>query len=291
MNKVIYLKAENKSVFLKYLEDGKICEYYKININSILFKILKKINAVYIILGDWKYKIKEYDCVILGENTYSPCISKYIKKKNPNCKTILYFWNIVSEYKIYQELFKDNNIDEFWTFDKNDAEKYNMKYNPQFYTNNVKLNKKNNKYDVLFLGRPKSRKEAILKLKNELIEKDLRVNFKIIEKEKDYIPYDNYLEILAKTKCILDYNQDGQIGLSLRPMEALFLEKKLITNNEDIKNYNFYNPNNIFILGEDNIEKIKDFIEKPYEKIEQKIIDYYDFKEWIKRFGVKENEF
>ena len=69
-------------------------------------------------------------------------------------------------------------------------------------------------------------------------------------------------------------------------MEALFLERKLITNNTDIKNYDFYNHDNIFILGEDNINEIKEFINKPYKKIDQDIIDYYDFDQWLNRFGV-----
>ena len=92
--------------------------------------------------------------------------------------------------------------------------------------------------------------------------------------------------MIAESKCILDYNQEGQVGLSLRPMEALFLERKLITNNTDIKNYDFYNHDNIFILGEDNINEIKEFINKPYKKIDQDIIDYYDFDQWLNRFGV-----
>lgn len=284
MKKVIYLKEENKSVFLKYIEKGKICKYYIFNTKNIIFKILKKINMLYVTLGDWKYNIEEYDYIILGENSYSPYISKYIKKKNPKCKIIMYFWNIIEEQKVYKNLFKDSNIDEFWTFDKNDADRYNMKYNSQFYTKNVKINKLIYKYDILFLGRTKSRKFNILKLEDELTKKGLKVKFKLIEKEKDYISYDDYLNILAKSKCILDYNQNGQVGLSLRPMEALFLQKKLITNNKDIKNYDFYNSNNIFILGEDNIEEIKDFIDRPYKKIDQKIIDYYDFEQWLKRF-------
>ena len=69
-------------------------------------------------------------------------------------------------------------------------------------------------------------------------------------------------------------------------MEALFLERKLITNKTDIKNYDFYNHDNIFILGEDNINEIKEFINKPYKKIDQDIIDYYDFDQWLNRFGV-----
>ena len=80
-------------------------------------------------------------------------------------------------------------------------------------------------------------------------------------------------------------------GLTLRTLEALFFKKKLITNNRDIVNLQFYNANNIFVLGIDKLENLKIFMDKPYENIEQKVIDYYDFNEWLKRFEVKNNEF
>ena len=216
---------------------------------------------------------------------YDENISKIIKKNNPQCKIIMYFWNFIDIHNEY--ILKDKNVDEFWTFDVKDANKYKLKYNPQFYTKEVILeNDDNEKTDVIFLGRMKDRKNEILKIETEIKKKGLITNFKIIENEKDFISYDEYLKNVSATKCILDYNQKGQTGLSLRPMEALFLEKKLITNNKDIKNYDFYNPNNIFILGEDNIENIKEFMDKPYEKVEQKIIDYYDFEQWLSRFEV-----
>lgn len=285
MDNILYLKAENKSVFLKYINSKKICGYYIIGTKNKLYKLLRKLNIINsMLLGKWKYNIKKYDYIILSENEYFPFIAKYIKRKNPKCKTILYFWNIVEEQELYKQVFNDKNIDEFWTFDKNDAKRYNMKYNPQFYTKKVKVDNKKNEYDILFLGRPKGRKKEIQKIEIKLQQKELKTNFKIIESEKDYIPYKDYLNMVSKSKCILDYNQEGQIGLSLRPMEALFLEKKLITNNKDIKNYDFYNSNNIFIIGEDNIENINEFINKPYTKINQDIINYYDFEQWLKRF-------
>lgn len=285
MDNIVYLKAENKSVFLKYINSKKICRYYVIGTKNKLYKLLRKLNIINsTLLGKWKYNIKKYDYIILSENEYFPFIAKYIKRKNPKCKTILYFWNIVEEQEIYKQVFNDKNIDEFWTFDKNDAKRYNMKYNPQFYTKKVKVDNRKNEYDILFLGRPKKRKKEIQEIEIKLKQNQLKTNFKTIESEKEYIPYNDYLDMVSKSKCILDYNQEGQVGLSLRPMEALFLEKKLITNNKDIKNYNFYNSNNIFIIGEDNIGNIKEFINKPYKKIDQEIIDYYDFEQWLKRF-------
>ena len=281
----MYIILKNKKdiyFFNKISKKYNIEELYFLNTDKLLFKLLKKIKIF--ILGKWKKEINKYDKFIIFESLYNEKVTKKIKRTKKENKVILYFWNYIDDNNKY--ILNDKNIDEFWTFDKNDAKKYNMKYNPQFYTKNVKIQDEQNKYDVLFLGRPKTRKKDIIDLEKKLREEGIQTNFKIIENEKDYVSYDEYLKMIAESKCILDYNQEGQVGLSLRPMEALFLEKKLITNNTDIKNYDFYDNDNIFILGEDNINEIKEFINKPYKKIDQDIIDYYDFDQWLNRFGV-----
>ena len=281
----MYIILKNKKdiyFFNKISKKYNIEELYFLNTDKLLFKLLKKIKIF--ILGKWKKEINKYDKFIIFESLYNEKVTKKIKRTKKENKVILYFWNYIDDNNKY--ILNDKNIDEFWTFDKNDAQKYNMKYNPQFYIKNIKIQGEQNKYDVLFLGRPKTRKKDIVDLEKKLKEEGIQTNFKIIENEKDYVSYDEYLKMIAESKCILDYNQEGQVGLSLRPMEALFLEKKLITNNTDIKNYDFYDNDNIFILGEDNINEIKEFINKPYKKIDQDIIDYYNFDQWLKRFGV-----
>lgn len=281
----MYIILKNKKdiyFFNKISKKYNIEELYFLNTDKPLFKLLKKVKIS--ILGKWKNEINKYDKFIIFESLYNEKVAKKIKRTKKENKVIVYFWNYIDDNNKY--ILNDKNIDEFWTFDKNDAQKYNMKYNPQFYTKNVKIQDEQNKYDVLFLGRPKKRKKDIVDLEKKLKEEGIQTNFKIIENEKDYVSYDEYLKMIAESKCILDYNQEGQVGLSLRPMEALFLERKLITNNTDIRNYDFYNHDNIFILGEDNINEIKEFINKPYKKIDQDIIDYYDFDQWLNRFGV-----
>ena len=113
---------------------------------------------------------------------------------------------------------------------------------------------------------------------------NIKTNIILIKNEKDYLDYTKYLEMLAESKVLLDYNAYNQVGLSLRTMESLFFEKKIITSNKNIKKYDFYNKNNVFILGEDNMKNLNRFINSPYKKIDKKIIEYYDFDNWIKRF-------
>ena len=66
----------------------------------------------------------------------------------------------------------------------------------------------------------------------------------------------------------------------------MFYNKKLITNNIYIKEYDFYNPHNIFILQERNISELKEFLELPTIEINQKIKNKYRFSGggWLKEF-------
>lgn len=286
MKKYLYLKINKQSIFLKNIKNINIQNYYVLNERNIMYRMCRRFNMVNnsILFGMWKFQIKKYDFIILGENGYVPQISKYIKKKNPDCKVIMYFWNIINNE--YRKILEDKNIDEFWTFDKSDSQKYNLNYNPQFYSKDITL--KNNEiiYDITFLGRAKGRKDEITKLKECLSLQGITTNFCIIEKEKDLIEYYKYLENISKSKSILDYNQKGQVGLTLRVMESLFLRKKLITNNLNIINYDFYNPQNIFVLGIDKMSKINEFLKSPYQEVDEKIVNYYDFESWLKRFGI-----
>ena len=83
---------------------------------------------------------------------------------------------------------------------------------------------------------------------------------------------------------MLDVVTDMNYGLTLRPLEALYFRKKLVTNFKDIKGENFYSKENIFILGDDDLSILKEFIESPFTEISQKILDQYTSKAWYQKF-------
>ena len=86
------------------------------------------------------------------------------------------------------------------------------------------------------------------------------------------------------SKSILDIVNPNQSGLTLRVMESLFFKKKLITNNLFISEYDFYNSQNIFILGKDREEDLHDFINSNYIDVDDSIVTSYDYHNWVKRF-------
>ena len=281
--KTLILKKNNKDVFFENISE--IEKYYWCSTRNFFLRIFIKFKLPFlsIFFESWKKNIKKYNYIIVFDNGYNKKITEYIKKKNPEARIIFWYWNSLVEYN--NKLIEDENIDEIWTYNRFEAKKYNLKYNPQFY-HCIDVKKMENviENDIIFMGRNKGRKEKIEEIYEKLREQQLNCNFIIIKNEKYYIKYNDYIEKVLKSKCIFDYSYTDYNGLSLRPLEALFYRKKLITNNKDIINYDFYRPNNIFVLGIDNIEKIKEFINSPYEEIDEEIIKYYEFESWLKRF-------
>ena len=283
MKDYIIIKAESDKYFFKDIKkDYNVYDMYNLKLEKYrLFNVLPPVTCS--VLGSWKSKIKNTKVAIIFDTMYEEKVSSYIKKKNPNCKTILYFWNIINDEKRLN-ILKDPNIDEFWTFDKEEAKKYNMKYNSQFYTDKITLKDKSITNDIFFLGRDKNRKKYIDGLKDIFDKNNIKSNIIFLTNEYKFIPYETYLDYLSESKAVLDVNVEGQSGLSLRCMESLFFHKKLITNNKNIKKYDFYNKNNIFILEEDDYSKLNSFINSKYVDIDKKIIKKYDIESWISVF-------
>lgn len=96
------------------------------------------------------------------------------------------------------------------------------------------------------------------------------------------VPYDKVIEKDRRSKAILDIVQDNQRGLTWRTVEALLLRKKLITTFKDVKKYDFYCKENVFIWGEDDIRALKTFIDSPYKVIDKDIVEQYTFAGWLK---------
>jgi len=245
--------------------------------------------------GPWKSNMPRNSTIILFDILLSPNIIYYISKKNrkKNNRLIFWFWNPVREE--YLKPLRKNDW-EIWTFDKSEAERYYLNYNTQFYFNSFQPSSNEIKNDVLFVGRDKGRREYLQFLQQEFkrqgldnhffISKNLKWYEKLSKTAGNYMPYQSVLDLIGTSRAILDIVQDGQTGLTRRPLEALFLDRKLITNNQDIENYDFYDKQNIFILGKDDLSKIAPFIHSPMKHIPQEVKNYYDFSEWLKRFGL-----
>jgi hypothetical protein len=204
----------------------------------------------------------------------------------PDVRKCLWIWNPVKvkDREMMHGVYKtisDAGF-EISTFDKDDSNRYNQQCYNQFFRMKQNLNLGTNKYDFYFIGFEKNRAHIISELKRRL--ENYNCFFKVVHSVSECLPYSANMQNIATSKCIIEIVQDGQKGSTLRPLEALSLKKKLLTNNKNVKDYDFYSPQNIFILGEDNIDDIDTFINSEFEELPDEIIKKYDIATWLNHY-------
>lgn len=183
-------------------------------------------------------------------------------------------------------------FDEVYSFEKEDCKKYNLKFITNWIYPIQTDNKEKEQFQVYNIS--SKDKRSVLLSKIALILKRNKINYKIIIFDKknrkqdpnlEYtpkqIPLAEVNENLHNAQVLLDINRIGQSGLTFRVFESIGLEKKLITTNAVIKNYDFYNPNNILIIDEDKPSISLDFFNSKYEKIPEVLFQKYTLEEWI----------
>lgn len=297
-------------LILQYGTDNFFCNQYKksgIAVENILKDINKIFKAIRLInkkskirfssiwYGEWKRKLCMYDTVIVFDHSDNIDLVNYIHKKNKEIRIIFWFWNSVAN-SINPNLI-DDKICEKWTFDHRDAVKYHMKENTQYYFE-VNYSKRNSiKNDVFFVGIDKEREEILEKCKEIFEDNELSYNLNVVKEKKtklsinkkyyNYMKYEDVINGIMESKAILDIvNNEKQYGITLRPLEAIFYEKKLITTCQHIDQFDFYNKENIFILGKDDVSNLKYFISSKYKKVDKEIKKKYTFNNWLNRFFI-----
>jgi hypothetical protein len=280
--------------FVQFFNNLHIPVYQVYKDISLPMKLLRKVcikmgisKSVW--YGAWKAEIQSLDTIIFFSTNPSDSL-KYIKKLNPNIRIIFWYWNPV---------FRNINPNllpafcEIWSFDKVDCELYNLKFNTQFYFKDIQLPVSEIVYDVSFVGIDKGRKKNLEHINSIFVKHGIKSYMYIVDNEwnkRGYkgitkpLSYYEYLGVISSSKVLLDYVQEDQHGLTLRPMESIFFRKKLITNNISIINEDFFHESNIFILGIHDTNNLFQFVNSPYIQISDTIIDQYDVQNWLKRF-------
>ena len=241
-----------------------------------------------------KYRDKKYDYILIVR----PDIffdSQLLELKKMTLNFIAYFHDSINNIPRKKDVIQF--FDKVYSYEKKDVKNFNL----NFITNFIYLNQpipsiSDFDQDTFTIMSNDYRKDTLKNLAHYLNNKSIRNKFLIhtdkkpnegeklltyINKRKNNV---QVLEYLKKTRIIVDIHKFGiQDGLTFRVFESLYLNKKIITTNADIKNYDFYNPNNIAIISpEEPITIPDDFFISSYEKIPNKIYENYLFSNWIK---------
>ncbi|WP_351019038.1 hypothetical protein [Shewanella sp. AC91-MNA-CIBAN-0169] len=248
----------------------------------------------------------DYDkiVVIKGEGVGQKLLMK-LKSLFPKAELIFYNWDSFKNNSLLPAEF--HLYDKVKSFDGDDCKENNkVEHLALFYSNEFKLDKAvnvdfvfyfagtlhSNRYkdvkDVVSLveGTGKSyiyfycQSRPIFYLK-KLFGK-LPKELSITEVGFDKKSKEELRVLLLKSNCVIDFSHYLQVGLTMRTIEALGMKKKIVTNNSSVINYDFYNENNIYVLGESSFT-LDEFLLKPYIDLPDAIYKKYDIDNWVVR--------
>ena len=238
------------------------------------------------------------DRIILFDSKAGAKYMNWICKNCPDKRIIYWFWNPVKPSFDRRKLPERVEI---WTYSKRDAERYGFRYNTQFFFDSVlplippeqASAPARKKPVVYFLGREKGRGEKLEEIARLVREAGAVPRFRVIpdmKKPAHYsvyegllVPYGDVLREEMQADVLLDLVKDPDDGLSLRPLEALFFRKKLITNCRTVLEERFYDPRNVYLLGVET-RSLSEFLAEEPANTASEAGNYYLFSEWLKRF-------
>ena len=268
-------------------------------INRYFEKVMKTVRA------------KKYDVVFLisGQSlSFSEDMIQQIKDEQPQAKYVLYQWDSLKNFPYIEKI--EPYFDKCYSFDKNDVATHeNLKFLPLFYTRryeNIGNSKKREfQYDFCFVGTAHPKKYKFIQMMTRQLKEvypnqfvyyffPSRIVFfyrKLMNPELRHAHYSEFHfdplagkemdRVFANSKCVLDSAQAGQIGLTIRVLEALGAKKKLITTNEDVVNYDFYREENIYVY-DGHFDLKAPFFNSDYVEVENSVYEKYSLRNWLK---------
>lgn len=261
-----------------------------------------------------KYATKKiYDTifVILGQSFHEEFWVE-LKKIQAQAKFIYYLWDSVANFPCITNNAK--YFDKVYSFDKQDCQTLECEFLPLFYVSDFAEKKYElEQYDFCYIGTFKPDRYSKI---NEIIHNleiqgmkgyvyfyihsrsvrfYYRMKYKNIMKNVNHKLFYKRLSkkecssLEHKSKIIIDVPQEHQNGLTIRIFEAMALRKKIITTNEDIVNYDFYYPQNIYVAKDGKINFDDIFFGEDFKNIDENIYNKYSLKQWVKKVLGVEN--
>ncbi|SIP99122.1 hypothetical protein SAMN05880574_103153 [Chryseobacterium sp. RU37D] len=269
---------------------------------TFLNKNLKKEKRQRYVLESLEKLGHQDQILVLNPDTFDIATLEKIRKYTD--RLITYLYDNLERVPVEGRL---HFFDKIFSFDISDVEKHSFeKITNYIYLPYLPKEKQNPQMDLFYITSYDNRRVSLIKqLAKKLINIGMKFQIMVIGKKSwkhqlrnlfikvpenlflifsiKKIPHDDLPKYYKNSKVLLDLMREGQYGLSFRIFEAMSLEKKIITDNEAIRSYDFYNPNNILILNENISNLDKTFFETPYQTVPKEIYYRYTLDCWVNK--------
>lgn len=201
---------------------------------------------------------------IASREVTAPYLNHFLKKY-PNCTPVMLFTDPIDNYMSRYAKRLTEKIPQFLciTYDPADAKKYGYYHTMSVYSS-CEIISKEIVHDIYFSFTGMNRLDTVQAITDQFLKKQVNANIIIagepsheqyikentrgIQFLKSRKTYKEVLEDVSASNCLLEVLQEGHSGVTLRYYEAICYNKKLLTNNKNVVNLPFYNPDYIKIF-------------------------------------------
>jgi hypothetical protein len=240
--------------------------------------------------------------IIQGEGVTSRTL-RMLRGNYPKARMIFYTWDSIAN-----KPFSERNLshyDRCSTFDPVDANKYGMGFRPLFFSPGFdRPGATTYSYDLSFIGTVHSDRYRIVhalasqlppdtksfiylylqapwmyflrRIFTNTLDGAKRDEFRFAPLSKDIVQ-----AIFFGSRAVLDVEHPSQVGATMRTFETLGSRRKMITTNASLRNYDFYNPQNIQIVDRTSPVLARDFLKTPYAPIPEEVRSRYSIQKWV----------
>lgn len=255
-----------------------------------------------------KIKSNNYDFILFIKcDMPTGKVLQIYKNTFKKAKMCLHMWDSISNIPNIENKFK--YFDHITSFDRQDSlNNPIIKFRPLFYCDEYKkeiCKTDDYEYDLCIIGTIHSDRYKIIKeIKKQAENRGLKMYcypylqskfiyyfYKITKKEfrdtkiSDFefnkISSKDIASKVDQSRVIIDIQHPKQTGLTMRTIEMLGMNKKLITTNQDISNYDFYDCHNILVFDRQNSNIKLSSLSEQYKAVDSHIYDKYYIDAWI----------
>lgn len=230
------------------------------------WKIIKDGEPVFKNFWNRFYSILEYPFEEQNEHYiifFDSAISQYYSeafflklKERPNVKIVLYVYDQMTQYYSDRILRMSRYADVVICTIHEDCKQYGFTYFPLVYPCINNPNQKDTTIlnDIYFLGTNGGRLRYLTEIYEYLTSNNVKCDFNIVgvpENEQKYVGEITYnkplstpenIQHVASCNCVLEVMHEGMNAVTSRYAEVLSMNKKLLTNNINVKYEKYYNP-------------------------------------------------
>lgn len=194
---------------------------------------------------------------------YDPYMLKKLKKKYPGRKMVLYIVDPMTGFCGEDKKAVIAMMDLVYSVHRQDCINYGFQYHPLVYSAPGKAGckeKKTKACDLYYLGSGTDRTEFLMKIADRCRMTGLKTEFHVVSGQVQSgerqgihfhtkpLSYEENEQMIHASKCMLELMHEGFQGATQRYMEAVIFGRKLLTNNKNVTDLEFYNPRYIQIF-------------------------------------------